>query len=95
MQPTNEVARSGRAFAWLTVLLGGAVLALYVFGFVVMVVRPRASVPPAWMDCRACKCSLARPNSRRKRAGWREATAERRGSSQSTMTRVFPLSIPL
>jgi hypothetical protein len=53
MQPTNEVARSGRAFAWLTVLLGGAVLALYVFAVVMVVRLGPQSRQPGWTAARA------------------------------------------
>ena len=36
MQPANEVTRIARVFAWLAILLGAAVLGLYVFASVIV-----------------------------------------------------------
>ena len=53
MQPANEVTRIARVFAWLAILLGAAVLGLYVFASVIVFRLGPQSREPGWTAVRA------------------------------------------
>src|SRR6516165_1501481 len=53
MQPANGVTRIARVFAWLAILLGAAVLGLYVFASVIVFRLGPQSREPGWTAVRA------------------------------------------